>query len=69
MILKNKQLLRQQALIDGQWVSAESGKTIDVCDPATLEVLGTVPDMAAKDTGRAIGRQLGIRRMEKEDSR
>ncbi|MFK0332735.1 NAD-dependent succinate-semialdehyde dehydrogenase [Rhizobium sp. NPDC090275] len=54
MILKNKQLLRQQALINGQWVSAESGKSIDVCDPATLEVLGTVPYMAAADTGRAI---------------
>ena len=35
--------LRQANFIGGAWVGAESGKTIDVTNPATGEVIGTVP--------------------------
>lgn len=46
--------LRQQCYIDGQWVDADSGKTIDVNDPGKGTVLGTVPNMGADETRRAI---------------
>ncbi|MFZ5789842.1 MAG: NADP-dependent succinate-semialdehyde dehydrogenase [Pseudomonadota bacterium] len=52
--LKDPRLLRQQAYINGKWVNADSGKTIDVTNPATGEKLGTVPNMGAAETRRAI---------------
>ncbi|HWA49449.1 MAG TPA: NADP-dependent succinate-semialdehyde dehydrogenase [Dongiaceae bacterium] len=52
--LKDPSLFRQQCYIDGKWVDADSGKTIDVTNPATGEVLGTIPNMGAAETRRAI---------------
>lgn len=52
--LKNPDLLRQQCYIDGKWCDADSGATIDVTNPATGEVLGTIPKMGADETRRAI---------------
>jgi succinate-semialdehyde dehydrogenase/glutarate-semialdehyde dehydrogenase len=52
--LKDPALLRQQCYIDGKWVDADSGKTIDVTNPATGEVIGTIPNMGAAETKRAI---------------
>ncbi|MCM2450642.1 NAD-dependent succinate-semialdehyde dehydrogenase [Agrobacterium vitis] len=52
--LKDKTLLRQQGLIGGEWVDAASAKVIDVIDPATQAVIGTVPDMGVDDTRVAI---------------
>ena len=52
--LKDPSLLRQQCYINGQWVDADSSKTIDVTNPATGEVLGTIPQMGAAETRRAI---------------
>lgn len=52
--LKDQDLFRQQGLIGGNWVGAASGKTVDVIDPATQGVLGTVPDMGGKETRAAI---------------
>ena len=52
--LKDPKLLRQQAYIDGSWADADSGATRDVSNPATGERLGTVPDMRAAETRRAI---------------
>ncbi|MCZ7166758.1 aldehyde dehydrogenase, partial [Salmonella enterica] len=43
MQLKDTQLFRQQAFIDGAWVDADNGQTIKVNNPATGEILGTVP--------------------------
>jgi succinate-semialdehyde dehydrogenase/glutarate-semialdehyde dehydrogenase len=40
--------------IDGSWGEARSGKTFEVTDPATGELIGTVPDGAADDTLDAI---------------
>ena len=54
MQLKDAQLFRQQAFIDGAWVDADSGQTIKVNNPATNEILGTVPKMGAAETKRAI---------------
>ena len=52
--LKDKTLFRQQCFIDGNWVDADSGKTVGVTNPATGEVLGTIPYMEAAETRRAI---------------
>jgi len=52
--LKEPGLFRQQALVGGDWIAATSGKTVDVIDPATQTVLGTVPDMGATETRAAI---------------
>ena len=52
--LKDMKLFRQQCYINGKWVDADSGKTIEVTNPATGEVLGTVPLMGAAETRRAI---------------
>ncbi|WP_176590553.1 MULTISPECIES: aldehyde dehydrogenase family protein [Sphingobium] len=41
-------------LIDGHWVEAEGGETIDVFDPATEERIAIVPRGAAKDIDRAV---------------
>src|SRR6185437_13502136 len=52
--LKDQKLFRQQCYIDGEWVGADSGKTIPVTNPASDEELGTVPRMGADETRRAI---------------
>ncbi|MFV3329627.1 NADP-dependent succinate-semialdehyde dehydrogenase [Pseudomonas sp. NY15437] len=54
MQLNDAKLFRQQAYIDGSWVDADSGKTINVNNPATNEIIGTVPKMGADETRRAI---------------
>jgi succinate-semialdehyde dehydrogenase/glutarate-semialdehyde dehydrogenase len=52
--LKDPDLFRQANCIGGQWVQAESGKTIAVKNPATGEVIGSVPALSAAETRRAI---------------
>ncbi|MED5611577.1 MULTISPECIES: NADP-dependent succinate-semialdehyde dehydrogenase [Pseudomonas] len=54
MQLNDAKLFRQQAYIDGSWVDADSGQTIKVNNPATNEIIGTVPKMGAAETRRAI---------------
>ncbi|HVO02238.1 MAG TPA: NADP-dependent succinate-semialdehyde dehydrogenase [Candidatus Cybelea sp.] len=52
--LKDPSLFRQQGYIDGKWVDADSGKTVPVNNPATGEILGTIPNMGTAETKRAI---------------
>jgi succinate-semialdehyde dehydrogenase / glutarate-semialdehyde dehydrogenase len=52
--LKDRGLLRQAMLIDGAWVQADSGETLDVRNPATGELLARVPNGGATETRRAI---------------
>ncbi|WP_066459060.1 NADP-dependent succinate-semialdehyde dehydrogenase [Castellaniella caeni] len=52
--LKRPDLLRQQAYVNGQWCAADSTETIPVTNPATGETIGTVPNMRAAETRRAI---------------
>jgi succinate-semialdehyde dehydrogenase/glutarate-semialdehyde dehydrogenase len=54
MQLKDPTLLRTQAFVNGEWVNAANGTTHDVLNPATGARLGTVPDMGAAETRRAI---------------
>ena len=41
--------------IEGEWVDAASGKTQDVINPATREVIARVPDSGPEDVDRAAG--------------
>ena len=43
-----------QLLIDNQWVDAAAGKTIDVLNPATGQVIGTVAHASIADLDRAL---------------
>jgi succinate-semialdehyde dehydrogenase / glutarate-semialdehyde dehydrogenase len=48
-------LLRHNVnLINGKWVAADSGKTLDVINPADGSVMGQVPNSGAAETRRAI---------------
>ncbi|WP_404401906.1 NAD-dependent succinate-semialdehyde dehydrogenase [Pelagibacterium halotolerans] len=53
-VLNDGGLFRQTALIGDTWQHAHSGATVDVINPASLEVLGTVPDMGRAETQAAI---------------
>ena len=52
--LTDARLFRQSCYVDGAWVNAQSGGTISVDNPATGEVVGTVPKLGAAETRAAI---------------
>ncbi len=54
MQLKDARLFRQQAYIGGSWQDADGAQTLPVNNPATGEVLGSVPKMGAAETRRAV---------------
>ena len=54
MKLRDPNLLRAQAYIGGRWVDADAGAVAPVRNPATGATLGTVPELGAAETHRAI---------------
>ncbi|OZI32551.1 succinate-semialdehyde dehydrogenase (NADP(+)) [Bordetella genomosp. 10] len=54
MTLNDGQLLRQQAYIGGAWCDADDKATITVRNPYDGSPLGTVPNLGAAETARAI---------------
>jgi succinate-semialdehyde dehydrogenase/glutarate-semialdehyde dehydrogenase len=52
--LTDPSLLRRANYIDGKWVQADSGATLEVKNPATGELVGEVPAMGPAETRRAI---------------
>jgi succinate-semialdehyde dehydrogenase/glutarate-semialdehyde dehydrogenase len=54
MKLNDPLLLREQCFIDGAWIPADDGGTLEVHNPATAEKLGRIPKMGAAETRRAI---------------
>lgn len=52
--LTEQPLFRQQCYVDGAWLDADDGASIEVTNPATGEVLGTVPKMGSAETRSAI---------------
>lgn len=54
MYITDNSLLREECYIGGQWMRADSGKSIDVFNPATGELIGSVPKMSTGETRRAI---------------
>ena len=52
--MQTNSLIRTQSYINGQWVNAASGKTFDVKNPATGELIASVTDMNSQDVRKAI---------------
>ncbi|RPH45676.1 MAG: aldehyde dehydrogenase family protein, partial [Lysobacterales bacterium] len=52
--LRDMSLFRDQAFVGGRWESAPGGQTKQVVNPATGKVIGTVPNLGAAETRRAI---------------
>lgn len=52
--LSNPALVRHECFIGGEWLSADDNSTLEVTNPASGELLGTVPRMGAAETRRAI---------------
>ena len=52
--LNDPTLFREACFINGKWMGAGSNETIDVTNPATGQVLGTIPRMGADETRTAI---------------
>ena len=45
---------KERALINGDWVAADNGKTFPVDNPATGEIVANVADLGADETTRAV---------------
>ena len=52
--LNDKTLFQSKALIGARMCESSSGSRVEVFDPATSQVLGTVPEMNSRDTQAAI---------------
>ena len=52
--LKDAKLFREACYVNGQWVRAKSGETFDVDNPATGEIIGSIPKLSAAETREAI---------------
>ena len=52
--LKDQRLFREQCYVDGAWIDAANRKTVAIEDPATGEVIATVPSLGLDETRRAI---------------
>jgi succinate-semialdehyde dehydrogenase/glutarate-semialdehyde dehydrogenase len=52
--LRDPDLLRRQAFIDGRWCDADGGSRLVVTDPASGERLADVPEMGHAETERAV---------------
>ena len=54
MELNNKSLFKQKCFINGEWVDSSSGETLEVNNPASLEIIGNVPKCSVSETKKAI---------------
>ncbi|MCY6410816.1 NAD-dependent succinate-semialdehyde dehydrogenase [Acinetobacter sp. VNH17] len=54
MQLDQMPLFHQQAFVAGQWCDADSQQTTDIYNPATQDIIGTVPNMGKAEAERAI---------------
>lgn len=53
-LLRDPSLLVERAYVNGAWIEADDGATIDVTNPATGSVIARVPALQAAETRRAI---------------
>ncbi|HXZ09281.1 MAG TPA: NAD-dependent succinate-semialdehyde dehydrogenase [Paraburkholderia sp.] len=53
-ILGDGTLFRQQGLIGNTWLDADAGATLEVDDPSSGVVIGSIPDMGAAEAARAV---------------
>lgn len=52
MNLNNKNLFQQKNFVDGKWIS--KSKKINVSNPSTNKIIGSVPELDAKDVESCI---------------
>ncbi|MCS6818684.1 MAG: aldehyde dehydrogenase [Chitinophagales bacterium] len=47
-------MIKVQNYIDGKFCEAQNGKTLDIVEPATGNIFGTMPDSGSEDVDRAV---------------
>jgi succinate-semialdehyde dehydrogenase/glutarate-semialdehyde dehydrogenase len=47
--------VKERLLVGGQWIESASGERFDVLDPASNEIVGSVPDATEADIDAAVG--------------
>ncbi|MCW3082266.1 NAD-dependent succinate-semialdehyde dehydrogenase [Segetibacter sp.] len=52
--MQKNNLIKKEAYVNGKWVSARSGKTFEVNNPATGALIASIPDMNREDVRAAI---------------
>jgi len=52
--IQDSKWFRQHAYVNGKWIDADNGATVEVSNPATGKTIGTVPKMGASDARRAV---------------
>src|SRR5882762_5168976 len=52
--LKDPRLFREACYVDGAWIASPAGATVKVDNPASGEILGTVPKLGVAETRQAI---------------
>lgn len=52
--LKDRALFKEASYVAGEWRASSSGKSIEVHDPATGELLGTVPAFSSDESADAV---------------
>ena len=50
MELNNKSLFREKCFVNGLWVDGQNSNKIEVNNPATMEIIGKVPNFTANET-------------------
>ena len=54
MELNNKSLFREKCFVNGLWADSQNGNTIEVNNPATMQIIGKVPNFSAEETKSVI---------------
>ena len=54
MELNKKSLFKQKCFINGEWLGSSSGETLEVNNPASMEIIGNVPKCSVTETKKAI---------------
>lgn len=54
MQLQEPGLFQERCFVNGEWVNAGSGKTLEVYNPATGDLVGTVPGLGREETKKAV---------------
>ncbi len=52
--MERNSLIKTEAYVNGKWVKAGTAKTFDVNNPATGELIASIPDMNRDDVRQAI---------------
>ena len=53
-LLNDPSLVAKKAYVAGEWINAQNGKTFDVINPATGEIIASLPDLDVSDAKHAI---------------